>query len=91
LAAGEEIYVEYGDNYFVTHDFLSFVPLSSDFTSANKFLKQFAALVEDDLVRIESFNKYKDTLDLNLTLPFLSLYRNQSLPRIFLMWGLQRI
>jgi hypothetical protein len=39
-----------GDNYFVNHGFLDFVPLSSDFKTADTLIKKFSSFVHGDLV-----------------------------------------
>lgn len=50
IVAGEEIFVEYGDNYFSQRSDLSFVPLSTDFEEANKYLKKFKTFVNHNMV-----------------------------------------
>jgi hypothetical protein len=49
MEAGTEIFVEYGDGYFSNRQDLSFVPLSNDYALADRMLKKFEKLVENDL------------------------------------------
>lgn len=51
LVAGEEIFVEYGDNYFTQREDLSFVPLSTDFKTADKYLAKFNSFANKNMVR----------------------------------------